>query len=117
MKNDIRRGDIWIVDLDPTLGHEIRKLRPSIVIQNDYGNRYSALTIVAPITSQKREKFYPFEVFIESRFGLKKDSKVMLNHIRSVDKIRLVKKLGKIDEELQEKIDDAIRVSLGVVHL
>ncbi len=116
--NEVKRGDIWIVDLDPTRGHEIKKMRPGVIVQNDFGNKYGSLTIVAPITSQGLGKIYPFEVFIEGgTCGLEKNSKVLINHIRSVDKVRLIKKIGKIDEGLRERIDDAIRVSLGLVNV
>ncbi|MAE42920.1 PemK family transcriptional regulator [Candidatus Woesearchaeota archaeon] len=111
----VRRGEIWIVNLDPTLGHEIKKARPGVIIQNDIGNEYSPITIIAPITSQNVEKIYPFEVSLTKKItGLDKDSKVLLNQIRAIDKKRLVKKLGKVDVETLNKVDYAIRVSLGL---
>lgn len=115
---EIKRGDIWLVNLDPTIGHEIKKLRPAVVIQNNFGNTYSPITIVAPITSQNTEKIYPIEVFLIKRnSGLEKDSKVLLNQIRAVDKKRLIKKLGKADYETMIKIDYAIKISLGLVEI
>src|SRR3989344_1900137 len=96
---EIKRGDIWLVNLDPAIGREIKKSRPGLIIQNDLGNRLSTITRKAPITSQKTEKIYPFEAFIENGTGLEKTSKVLLNQIRAVDKARLVKKLGRIDNQ------------------
>lgn len=111
----VKRGDIWLVNLDPTLGHEIKKSRPAVIIQNDLGNKYSSITIIAPITSQGLDKIYPIEVELKRRHGLDKDSKALLNQIRAIDKKRLIKKLSRIDEfELQE-IDEAIKISLGLV--
>ncbi len=110
LKN-IKRGDIWFVELDPTLSHEINKTRPAVIIQNDIGNVKSGTTIIAPITSQKTERIFPVEVLIS---GLPKSSKVMLDQIRTVDKSRLVKLISKVDEETMLKIDEAIRISLDV---
>ncbi len=116
--NDVKRGDIWIVNLDPTIGHEIQKKRPAIVIQNNIGNKMSPITIIAPITSQHIEKIYPIEVFLaKNKSGLEKDSKALLNQIRAVDKKRLIQRIGEIDEETIEKLNDAIKISLGLIHL
>ncbi|MAG16180.1 PemK family transcriptional regulator [Candidatus Woesearchaeota archaeon] len=113
---EVKRGDIWLVNLDPTIGHEIKKSRPGVIIQNDLGNKYSQVTIVAPVTSQKTEKVYPFEVLLMNRIsGLDKSSKVLLNQIRAIDKKRLVKRLGKVDEEILNRINEAIKISLGLV--
>ncbi len=115
---EVKRGDIWLVNLDPTIGHEIRKSRPAAIIQNDLGNNYSPITIIAPITSQNIEKVYPVEVLLPKKFfGLEKDSKVLLNQIRAIDKKRLVKKLGKVDSEALVRIDTAIKISLGLVRI
>ena len=115
---EVKRGDIWLVGLDPTIGHEIKKLRPAVIIQNDLGNKYSPITIVAPITSQNIEKMYPIEVPLVKRgSGLEKDSKVLLNQIRAIDKKRLTKKLGNVDYETMAKIDYSIKISLGLVEI
>ena len=115
---EVKRGDIWLVNLDPTIGHEIKKSRPAVIIQNDLGNKYSPITIIAPVTSQNLEKIYPIEVFLAERnSGLKKDSKVLLNQIRAVDKRRIIKKLGKVDKEIIDKINNAIKISLGLVEI
>ena len=110
----VRRGDIWLVNLDPTLGHEIQKSRPAVIIQNDIGNTFSSLTIVAPITSQGIEKVYPIEVLLKKNSGLMKESKALLNQIRAVDKRRLIKKLGHVTEETMRDIDEALKMSLGL---
>ncbi|MEK6983320.1 MAG: type II toxin-antitoxin system PemK/MazF family toxin [Nanoarchaeota archaeon] len=114
---EIKRGDIWLVNLDPTIGHEIKKSRPSVIIQNDLGNKYSPITIIAPITSQNIAKIYPIEVLLRRNLGLEKDSKALLNQIRAIDKGRLIKKLGRVDGETMANIDAAIEISLGLVQI
>jgi len=114
----VKRGEIWLVNLDPTIGHEIKKSRPAVIVQNDIGNQYSPITIVAPITSQNIDRVYPIEVFLPKRHTrLEKDSKALLNQIRAVDKRRLVKRFGKVDANLQTKIDEALCISLGLEKL
>jgi len=115
---EVKRGDIWLVNLEPTIGHEIRKSRPAVIIQNDLGNKYSPITIVAPITSQNIERTYPIEVVLDKKSsGLEKISKVLLNQIRAIDKRRLIKKLGKIDYETMMNVDYSIKISLGFVEI
>jgi mRNA interferase MazF len=112
---DVRRGEIYLVSLDPTVGSEIKKTRPALIIQNDVGNKYSPLTIVAPITSTPRTKKYPTEVNITAReSGLDSDSTVLLNQIRTVDKSRVVQKLGALSQAKMGEVDEAIRISLAV---
>ena len=116
--DEIKRGDIWLVNLDPTIGHEIKKSRPAVIIQNDIGNKYSPITIIAPVTSQNTEKVYPIEVLLLKRnSGLEKNSKILLNQIRSIDKRRLVKKLGRVDKETMVEINNSIKISLGLVEI
>lgn len=108
-----KRGEIYLVDFDPTRGAEIKKTRPALVIQNDIGNRFSPITIVAAITSQIVGKVYPTEVFVKApEGGLTADSLVLLNQIRSIDKGRLVKRLGAIKQETMQKVEDALRISM-----
>ena len=115
---EVKRGDIWLVNLDPTVGHEIKKPRPAVIIQNDLGNKYSPITIIAPITSQNIGKIYPIDVFLAKRgSGLEKDSKVLLNQIRATDKKRLIKRIGKIDNETMNKINNSIKISLGIIEI
>ena len=115
---EVKRGDIWLVNLDPTIEHEIKKSRPAVIIQNDLGNKYSPITIIAPITSQNIEKVYPIEVILDRKSsGLEKISKVLLNQIRAIDKRRLIKKLGKIDYGTMITVDTSIKISLGLVEI
>lgn len=109
-----RRGEVWLVDFDPTLGAEIQKTRPAVVIQNDVGNRVSPITIVAAITSTVK-RVYPFQVFLPTgEGGLDNDSVVTLNHIRSIDRQRLVRRIGSVSDDTLKSIDRAIIVSFGI---
>jgi mRNA interferase MazF len=97
---------------------EIRKTRPALVLQNDVANRYSPLTIVSAITSQFEEPLYPTEVFLRAgEGGAAKDSVILLNQIRSVDKRRLIRRLGSVRAETLTRVDRAIQISLGLVSL
>ena len=110
---EIKRGDIWLVSLDPIIGHEINKSRPAVIIQNDIGNKYSPITIIAPITSQKTNTIYPIDALIlKQNSGIDTDSKAILNQIRAINKKRPVKKICKINETAIEKINEAIKISL-----
>ena len=115
----IRRGDVCLVSFDPTVGYEIRKTRPALVIQNDIGNRYSPLTIVAAITSKVSADPFPVEVVVEpsEANGLSKQSAIRLDQIRTIDRQRIVERLGAVDPGAMRKVDDAIKVSLGLVDL
>ena len=113
-----RRGEVYLVSLDPTVGAEIKKTRPAVVVQNDPANRRSPLTIVAAITAQFEEPLYPTEVLVPaSEGGLTVDSVVLLNQIRSVDKGRLVRRLGVLKPETMKEVDRALLLSLGLVEL
>ena len=107
---EVKRGEIWLVNLDPTIGHEIKKSRPAVIIQNDIGNKYSPITIIAPITSQKTEKVYPFEVYIAELLG--KNAKALLNQIRAIDKKRLIKNLGKVEDLLCQGFGKLVLIPL-----
>lgn len=115
----IARGEIYLVSFDPTVGHEIKKTRPALIIQNDIGNRYSPLTIVAAITSKVSPVPYPVEVRVEptSTNGLDVPSAIRLDQIRTVDRQRLIKRLGQIDRGTMARVDQAVKVSLGLVEL
>jgi mRNA interferase MazF len=113
-----RRGEIYLVHFDPTVGHEIQKTRPAVVIQNDVSNRYSPITIVAAIGSQFSDPPFPREVVIEpGESGLPRRSAVVANQIRSVDRKRLAKKLGQLSRQSMRRVDEAILISLGLVDL
>jgi mRNA interferase MazF len=110
------RGEIYLVSFNPTIGAEIQKTRPATILQNDIANEYSPMTIVPTITSQFEDKLYPTEVLIQPpEGGLTINSVVLLNQIRSLDKKRLVKRLGKLTDETMMLIDRAIQISLGLV--
>ncbi len=111
-----RRGEVYLVNFDPTVGAEIRKTRLAVIIQNDVGNRFSPITIVAAITSKFERPLYPAEVLIRPpEGGLQIESVATLNQIRSVDRRRLIKKLGEVGKHTLDQIDHALRVSLGLV--
>lgn len=112
-----RRGDIYLVEFDPARGHEVRKTRPALIIQNNIGNRYSPVTIVAAITSKLSPIPYPVDVTIAptKANGLSVESAVQLGQIRSVDRERLMKRLGTLEPVLLGQVDEAIKISLGLV--
>ena len=112
------RGEVYVVNFDPTMGAEIKKTRPALVVQNDIANRYSPIVIVAAITSQFEEPLYPTEVLVKApEGGLGGDSVVLLNQIRSIDKKRLIKRLGSLSVETMRRVDQATLISLGLVEL
>ncbi|PIG94545.1 type II toxin-antitoxin system PemK/MazF family toxin [Gloeocapsopsis sp. IPPAS B-1203] len=112
------RGEIYLVSFDPTVGTEIQKTRPALVLQNDIANEYSPITIVAAITSQFGDPLYPTEVLVRSpEGGLTVDSVVLLNQIRSIDKQRLVKRLGKLTDETVALVNQATQISLGLIEI
>ncbi len=108
----IRRGDIVVANLEPVIGSEQGGIRPVLIIQNDLGNKYSTTTIIVPITSTIMKKDYPINVQVSS--GLKKESTILLNQIRTVDKERILRKIGKLDLETMKKVDEAIKISLDL---
>jgi len=113
-----RRGDVCLVSFDPTLGAEIKKTRPALVLQNDVANRHSPITIVAALTSQFDMPLYPTEVLVRApEGGLATDSVVLLNQIRSIDVRRLARRLGRLRAETMVRVDRALMVSLGLVDL
>ncbi len=114
-----KRGDIYLVNFDPTLGAEIRKTRPALILQNDIANKYSPVTIVAAISSKFDDPLYPTEVLIsaKARTGLAVDSVVLLNQIRTVDKKRLAKQLGTLSSAKMGEVNQALRISVGLVTL
>ena len=113
-----RRGDIYLVHFDPSVGHEIQKTRPALIVQNDISNQYSPITIVAAISSHFADPPSPREVVIEpAESGLPKRSAIVLNQIRSVDRQRLAKRLGHLSEQQMLRVDEALMISLGIVKL
>ncbi len=115
MNIEIKRGDIFLVNLDPVIGSEQGKTRPVLIIQNDIGNIYSPTSIIASITSTVFEKEFLTNVFLDSKIsGLDKDSTILLNQIRTIDKSRIIKKLGTLNKECIKKVDIALIKSLGI---
>jgi mRNA interferase MazF len=114
-----KRGEVWLVSFDPTLGAEIKKTRPALVFQNDVANRASPITIVAAITSRFDEgRLYPTEVRLAPPGGgLGAESVVLLNQLRSVDKRRLVKRLGRVKPGTLEHVERALQISLGFMKM
>lgn len=114
-----RRGEIYLTALDPTLGREIRKTRPALIIQNDVSNHASQITIVAPITSTVRFPLNPVHVLLaaDQTTGLSVTSVAVFNQIRAVDRMRLIKRLGAVDDETLDRVDEAIKTSLGILQL
>ena len=112
------RGEVYLVNFDPTLGAEIRKTRPTLILQNDIANEHSPITIVAAITSKFDDQLYPTEVLLKAREGgLNFDSVVLLNQIRSIDRRRLVKRMGKLPTSTMTRVDNALQISLGMIEL
>lgn len=110
-----RRGEIYWVNLDPTIGTEIAKTRPALIISNDIGNQYADRVIVAPITTRNMDRVYPFEVFVpRGEGGLAQNSKVLLDQIRAIDKRRLGNLIGGLSVERMAQVNQAIRWSLSV---
>jgi mRNA interferase MazF len=104
------------VNFDPTVGAEIKKTRPALVVQNDIGNRASPVTIVAAITSYVPDPLHPTNVLVRApEGGLERPSVVLLNQIRSIDRSRLIRRLGALKPGTMAAVDDALRVSLGLV--
>lgn len=115
---EYRRGDVWLVSLDPVTGSEQGKTRPVVIIQNDAANEYSSVVIVAAITTAVGSKEYPTEVCVGApEGGLKKDSVILLNQIRTLDKRRLIEHGGRLSPETMTKLDEALQISLGLVPL
>ena len=111
----IRRGDIYYADLSPVVGSEQGGVRPVLVIQYDIGNKYSPTVIVAAITSQINKAKLPTHIEIPGeKYGLSKNSVVLLEQIRTIDKRRLKEKTGHADPGLCDKISDALKISLGL---
>ena len=112
-----KRGEIYLTALDPTLGVEIQKTRPALIIQNDVSNRLSGITVVAPITSTVRFPLNPVHVLLagNATTGLLVTSVALLNQIRAVDRMRLIKRVGMVDASTMEQVDEAIRISLGLL--
>lgn len=111
----VRRGEIYYADLSPVVGSEQGGLRPVLIVQNDIGNRYSPTVIAAAITSRLGKTKLPTHIDVRAeRAGLARDSVVLLEQLRTLDKRRLKERMGRLDEDMMREIDAAIAVSLGL---
>lgn len=115
---NIKRGDIYYADLSPVVGSEQGGIRPVLIVQNDIGNKYSPTVIASAITSQINKAKLPTHIEISATdYGLVKDSVILLEQLRTIDKKRLKEKIGHLNDELMEKVDEALGVSLGLTCL
>lgn len=115
MDTSIKRGDIFYADLSPVVGSEQGGMRPVLIVQNDTGNKHSPTVIAAAITSQTGKARLPTHISLAGHaVGLTKDSVVLLEQIRTIDKKRLREHMGRLDENLMNQVDGAIAVSFGL---
>src|ERR1700730_18602762 len=115
--NNPKRGEIYLVNFKPTLSAKIRKTRPALVLQIDIANRHSSITIVAAVTSKFDEMLYPTEVLVTAPEGeLSVDSVVLLNQIRSIDRRRLVRRLGAIRGSTMENVERSLQISSHLIY-
>lgn len=111
----VKRGDIYYADLSPVVGSEQGGMRPVLIIQNDVGNRYSPTVIAAAITSRMGKTRLPTHIDVYAdKVGLAKDSVILLEQVRTLDKKRLGEKMGHLDEEMMTAVNNAIAVSFGL---
>lgn len=112
----VKRGDVYYADLSPVIGSEQGGTRPVLIVQNDIGNKYSPTVIISAITSKINKAKLPTHIEISSEdFSLPKDSVVLLEQIRTIDKKRLREKIGKFDTKLMVEVDDCLKISLGLI--
>ena len=110
---DIKRGELYYADLSPVIGSEQGGVRPVLVVPNDVGNKYSPTVIVAAITSQINKAKIPTHIELGTSHGLSKDSVLLLEQIRTLDKRRLKEKIGVLDESCMKSVNEALLISLG----
>ena len=112
---NVRRGDIFYADLSPVVGSEQGGIRPVLIVQNDVGNRFSPTVIAAAITSQKDKARLPTHIQLKSLgSGLARDSIVLLEQIRTIDKRRLKEHMGRLDDTSMTRVDEALQISFGL---
>ena len=118
MDTSVKRGEIYDADLSPGVGSEQGGIRPVLIVQNDTGNRYSPTVIAAAITSQTGKARLPTHIDLPATedCGLSKNSVVLLEQVRTLDKRRLRERMGRVDDRIMERIDTAIAVSFGLHH-
>ena len=111
----IKRGEIYYADLSPVVGSEQGGIRPVLIVQNDVGNRHSPTVIAAAITSQKEKAKLPTHIELSAGCGLAKDSVVLLEQIRTIDKKRLKERMGELDNGSMNKVNNALSISFGLM--
>lgn len=112
----VKRGDIFYADLSPVIGSEQGGLRPVLIVQNDIGNKHSPTVIAAAITSKLGKTHLPTHIDVYAdKVGLQRDSVVLLEQIRTIDKKRLKEKMGHLDENMMQSVDQALSVSFGLM--
>jgi mRNA interferase MazF len=112
----VKRGDVFFADLSPVVGSEQGGVRPVLVIQNDIGNRFSPTVIVAAITAQIQKAKLPTHVEINAKkYKFERDSVILLEQIRTIDKQRLTDKITHLDEDMMHLVDEALQISLGLI--
>lgn len=115
MQNPVKRGDIYYADLSPVVGSEQGGMRPVLIVQNDTGNRHSPTVIAAAITSQTEKARLPTHIELSARsYGLSRDSVILLEQIRTLDKSRLRERMGQLDAPTMDRVNNAIAVSFGL---
>jgi len=115
LDTSVRRGDIYFADLSPVVGSEQGGVRPVLIVQNNVGNRYSPTVIAAAITSQINKARLPTHIELSGQtFGLTKDSVVLLEQVRTLDKKRLKERMGELDRSSMNQVDSALSVSFGL---
>lgn len=111
----VKRGELYYADLSPVVGSEQGGVRPILIIQNDIGNKYSPTVIAAAITSQINKAKLPTHIEINAgEYNLQRDSVILTEQIRTIDKKRLKDRIGQLDEELMEKVNEALAISFGL---
>jgi mRNA interferase MazF len=114
-KMQVKRGEIFLANLEPVKGSEQGKIRPVLIIQNDLGNEVAPTTIIAPLTSNTSNKNFPVNVFVPKNISkLDKDSMILLNQIRTIDKSRIIKRITALDYDTMKKVDLAVKISLDI---
>jgi mRNA interferase MazF len=112
----VKRGDVFYADLSPVVGSEQGGVRPVLVIQNDIGNRFSPTVIIAAITAQIQKAKLPTHVEVEAKtHGMERDSVILLEQIRTIDKQRLTDKITHLEDETMRKVDEALQISVGLI--
>lgn len=112
----MKRGDVFFAELSPVVGSEQGGIRPVLVIQNDIGNRFSPTVIIAAITAQIQKAKLPTHVEIDAEMhGFDRDSVILLEQIRTIDKQRLTDKITHLDDDTMRKVDEALQISVGLI--